>query len=439
MRRKDREEYTQKSKKLQEFMTEVAEEVGRRSGFVQRQSKMTAEVFAETLIFGGLDNPEAPLNELVQVSEDLGVTISEEGLHQRMNERAVAFLRDLLASSLKQFKAQGTIPDEVLNQFTSMNLLDSTQVTLPEELAEFFAGFNSEGSRAMLKMQLSIDYLTGRLNAIRFGAGRDPDQNCDLAEQVAKEGSLEVFDMGYGSLERLDRLANLIKAYFLTRFKSGTNVYASASAEKPLDLVDWLDAQGDTVDQNVFLGATKRLRVRLVAQRLPDHVVAERRRKARRNAKKKGRTVSQRHLRLLAWTICITNVPPDMLTAEQVMIIYRLRWQIELFFKLCKSQFRLAAIGPWRLDRILCHLFARLIAIVFFQWLIAPWRFLDDAELSPTKAWRVVRRASRSLLDAIRTRDLDELTALLLSITDDFLRYALKNSRVKSPSTLARL
>jgi hypothetical protein len=440
MRRKSKNEYTQECEMLQTFMQDIATEQGVMSGFVQRQSKMTATVFAETLILGWLDNPEATLNDLVQVSAKLGVEISEPGLHGRINDEGVALLKSLLDSSLKQFAAKGAVPAEVLQRFSRVNLLDSTQITLPKALEAYFSGYNSPGTEAALKIQLSVDYLQGRLNALRMGPGRVPDQTCDLAVQLATPGSLQLFDMGYAVLKYLRQIDDQ-DAYYLTRCKTRTNIYAHLEDADPLDLAAWLEVHATArgvVDQWVFIGAEERLPVRLVAWRLPQAEVDKRRRQAHQNARKKQRAVTQRHLQLLAWGLLITNIPSDWLPTPTLIALYRVRWQIELFFKLCKSQFCLAVVGPWRLPRLLCQLYARLLGVVLFQWLIAPWRFLDGRELSPVKAFPIVRRQALPLLKALAADGLG-LDVILAEMSDDFLRYALKTPRKKSPSTFALL
>jgi hypothetical protein len=441
MRRKSQDEYSRKSEMIQAFMQPIATEQGIESGFVKRRSKLTATGFTETMVLGVLDQPEATLNELVQIRAKIGIEISEPGLHSRINDEGVALLKGLLDISLKQFAAHSGVPADVLVQFSRVDILDSTQITLPKTLADHFAGYNSPGTDAALKIQLSLDYLQGRLNALHLGAGRVPDQNCDLAAQLATPDSLQLFDMGYAVLERLRRIDEQ-QAYFLTPLKTRTNVYAHRDAAQPLDLAAWLTAQaqaGNTViDQGVFVGEEERLPVRLVAYRLPQAKVDQRRRQAHHNARKKGRQVTHRHLQLLAWGLMITNVPVEKLASEALLTLYRVRWQIELFFKLCKSQFRLAVVGPWRLPRLLCQLYARLIGIVLFQWLTAPWRFLDEGELSPVKAFPIVRRQALPILQALAAGGMG-LTVILAQMSDDFLRYALKSSRKKSPSTFARL
>jgi hypothetical protein len=438
MHRTSEQKYNRYSAIIQEFMDPIATEQGLASGFVKRRSKLSATTFTETLVLGVLNNPEATLNELVQISAKLGVDVSEPGLHGRINEQGVALLKGLLDSSLKQFAAQGSVPAEVLAQFSRVDILDSTQMILPAALAPYFAGHNSPGTAASLKLQLSVDYLHGRLNALQVGAGRSPDQTCDLAAQLATPGSLQLFDMGYAVLDRLRRIGEK-HAYFLTPLKTRTNVYLHVADSHPLDLAAWLTAHDqDLVEHGLFVGEEERLPVRLVAVRLPQPKVDARRRQAQHNARKKGRQVTPRHLDLLAWQLLMTNVPEHLLAAEALVTLYRVRWQIELFFKLCKSQFKLAAVGPWRLHRVLCHLYARLIGIVLFQWLIAPWRFLDEGELSPVKAFPIVQRQALPILHALHAGGVG-LADILADMSDDFLRYALKTPRKSSPSTFTRI
>lgn len=75
---------TRKSEQLQQFVEETSQDLSRVTGFVQRRSKMTGAHFLKTVVFGWTNNPVAPLNELIQHSTHLGVSISEAGLQQRI-------------------------------------------------------------------------------------------------------------------------------------------------------------------------------------------------------------------------------------------------------------------------------------------------------------------------------------------------------------------
>jgi len=66
---------TQLTQALQEVFTTTADALARRTGFVQRTSKLTGALFAQTLVFGWLFNPQASLDGLAQVAAAVGVTI----------------------------------------------------------------------------------------------------------------------------------------------------------------------------------------------------------------------------------------------------------------------------------------------------------------------------------------------------------------------------
>lgn len=430
--------FSQKSKMLQEFLSKEAEQCSRESGFVLRQSKMTGACFATTLIMSWLANPEATLNDLIQSSSELGITITESGLHQRLNDRAVAFMKALLERSINWFQDRQRLPAGVLQQFSQVNVLDSSLVTLPEELHEQFAGMGWCGGSAAAKLQLSFDYLTGALNALEITAARRPDQKCQLHRQHACAQSLHLFDLGYFDQQVFADLDHQ-QAYFISRLQTQTALYEAADDTQALDLLTLLQAQGDSQGEvRVYLGRRTRVPVRLIFARLPEPVVAERRRKARQKARKHGQTCSKRLLVLLAWSLFITNVPDEWLTTEQIVAVYRVRWQVELVFKLWKSQAKLKHVGQWKPARVLCQFYARLLSIVLFHWAVAPWRFAAPIELSLPKAFRILQRHANGLLDAM-AEGWSRMPDLLQRLTEVFLRFAPKNVRKKAPSTYQQL
>jgi hypothetical protein len=171
------------------------------------------------------------------------------------------------------------------------------------------------------------------------------------------------------------------------------------------------------------------------SQRLPVRLVLSRRRTAYANAKRKGRQPSQKYLALLAWSFFITNVPDTMLSATQIIQFYRIRWQIELIFKLCKSQLHIDTVQGCGEHRILCQLYARLILFVLLCDVVAAFRFLEERELSLVKAFQIFSDYADQFIQCLRGA-YSSLTTVLLAMKDDFLRLALKNRRKKSPSTL---
>lgn len=426
--------YKTESRVLQTFLETYAEAVGQETGFVQRRSKLNSALLVQTLILSCVDKPEASLNQMVQWSNELGLELSAQGLNKRLNERAVNFLRGLVERAVGSLRRQASVAEAQLKQFSEISIVDSTQVALPECLAVQFAGYGGNASSASVKFQLCFDYLAGHIRALEVEAGRNSDHGCQLHRQQLTKGSLQLFDLGYFDQSALADIAQA-EAYFICRLHPQVGLYKSVSASTSINLVDWLKPlKGDRYEFASYVGSQERVVVRVLLQRLPTNIVEERRRKAQATARRLGKTYSQSHMTLLDWSILITNVPHDKLSFEQVMALYPIRWQIELMFKLWKSHAKLASVGRWKPERVLCHLYARLLALLLFHWLIAPWRFGQWGELSLTKAFQVFQRYISRLAHAI-VAHWRGVEAVLEKMTRDFLRFALKNKRRKSPSS----
>jgi hypothetical protein len=417
------------------FFEKTAETAARQTKFVIRRSKLTGSIFVQTLVCGWAEQPEASLNDLAETAADLGVSITAQGLDERINAAAVALFEALSQESLRWFQQRRPLDVAVLRQFTAVEILDSSYIALPATLKESYPGSAGDGPAACLKVQLLLDFLTGELQQIVFQTGCDPDQAYEADLSTLRPGVLRLSDLGYFKLERFQTIADR-QAYFLTRLDLQTTL-RDAGTDEPFDLLTWLQNESAPLcERQCLVGATHRLPCRIIAMRLPQAVVDRRRQRARADARRKGRTVSERHLALLAWNIYMTNVPATLLSAEQVAQLYPVRWQIELIFKLWKSEFALDRVAGFRRERVLCELYAKLIAAVLLCFLTAAQRLTLESELSLTKAAHILHRHIIRLAQSLITND---LPAILQQLSQRLQRFAGKTKRRKTPSTLRQL
>lgn len=85
------------------------------------------------------------------------VDITPAGLQQRMTERAVTFLREVLQSAFATFHSVGTVcEDGVFAAFERVHIVDSTGFGLPASLAKEFPGAGGSGSKAGAKIQTGV-------------------------------------------------------------------------------------------------------------------------------------------------------------------------------------------------------------------------------------------------------------------------------------------
>jgi hypothetical protein len=424
---------TQLAPKFQVFFTQTAEAIAHKSGFVQRESKLTGAVFLQSVVFGFVEQPDACLTDLIGTSDDLGVPITKQGLHGRI-QRAVPFLREMFEHSLHLFRHDLPLDVAVLKQFSGVFITDSTVVTLPESLQAEFPGCGGSGPDAALKIQLTFELLCGRIDTVDFEPGRSPDQTYDGHGQAIQSGALYMSDLGYFVVKRFQQI-DQHRAYFLSRFDLQTAIFTPETGEQ-LDLLAWLRTQAQPcVETEWLVGAREKLRCRVIVMRLPQEVADRRRQKARETAQRKGRTPSLRHLELLGWNIYMTNVPATMLTFHQVWVMYSVRWQVELIFKVWKSQIALDRVAGRHRERILTELYAKLIGAVVFDFLMAPFRLIEH-ELSRVKVHHIIQHYALRL--AQRLSSIEDIVELLDKIISRCLKDARTDKR-KRPTTLRKL
>jgi hypothetical protein len=351
------------------FASDDIEAAARRTGFVQRTSKITGKLFLALVTFGAWSDAKTTLAQLAaKVTQLEGhVDVSPEALHQRMNKRAMAFLQDMLQQALGKMQAVAHVCDDHLfDPFFKVYIADSTGFSLPENLKDAFPGSGGSATKAGAKIQLIWEYKKSLVEHFALMAWKIPDNKyVDIVVALARKGSLFLFDLGYFKIKALARIA-AAGAYFLTRLNHQANLFVEENGHLvSFDVVSFLKTiEGNLLEKQISIGAKDLVGARLIASRVPEHVVNERRRVAQKRAKKKGYTPSKAHLELLAWNLFITNVPSTIWSSLTVVKAYPIRWQIELIFKSWKSYCHLAAINAKKADTVLCYLYGRMLLIV---------------------------------------------------------------------------
>lgn len=416
---------------LQEVLNVVARQAGRESGFVQRERKLNGAGFVQTLVFGWMANPQASLEELSQAAATCGVEITPQGLAERFTEQAAACVRQVLEASLSYAVEAAGGSVAALAHFNGVYLQDSTVIPLPASLATVWHGCgNQSGGSAGLKVQTVFEYQSGRLRlSLHPASAHDsPLQSLDLPQ-----GALRLADTGYFHIHSFQAL-NERQVYWLTRIPAHVRVWQPEGHAQ--SLVEWLEqhATEGCCDALVRLSG-QQFACRLLAQRVSAAVAQQRRDWAQADAQRRGRMVTPSVLALCDWTVMATNLSSSQLSLAEAVTLLRLRWQIELLFKLWKRQ---AVFHDWRSQqpwRILCEVYAKLLMLVVQHWLLllACW---DLPDRSLFKAAQTLRKHAFHLAAV-----LFDLPRLLLAL--DLIRRTVSrcrlNKRLAHPATFQRL
>jgi hypothetical protein len=416
---------------LQHLFGSIADEVGAATGIIVRQRKFSALSLARTFVLGFLQNPEASDEDLAQVAMTCGVEVTPQAIEQRHTSKLVAFFEQLFRRAVNVAVGSDKALAEILERFTSVTILDSTSITVPDSLKDRFPGCGGTYGRgqAGFKLQTELDLRSGALSHIEIEAGNSPDSATTRQQVERPAGSLRITDLGFFCVAVFSALMNA-GAHFLSRLQFRTGVLLR-NREKVDDLLCWLSRQkGPFVDVPILLGITEQLPCRLLAWRLPPEQANRRRQKLKRESQSKyGKQPGAARLAWCDWTILVTSVPPDMLSPEEAVILYRARWQVELLFKRWKSQDKVAVLSGSTEARQMVRVWVRLLAALVQHWLV-----IASAWGDPTRSLSKVCEAVRKFVGRIAAA-LDHRSALE-EVIAEFCRTVAKtckrNKRTKA-------
>lgn len=388
------------------FTTEELEELARESEFVQRKGKIDGSTFIRLVALNTENLRKESLNDLtITLRREYDIDIAKQSLHERFNDKAVLFLKLSLAKLLQdRVSTEKILP--FAPKFNRILIKDSVCFQVDESLAEYYPGSGGSASKAAVRIQFEYDLLGGVINDLAIHAFTDQDAtNSTATMETVQEGDLIIRDLAY---MHLDALGGFIEkgASFLCRLNTKTKVYQEVNGELKevkfhLIVKRMREYKINKIDEDVYIGINEMLPVRLFIYLIPQEEYARRIRKANENAKKKGYTLSKEFKARAALNLFITNVTDGSLTLENAWALYRLRWQIELMFKVWKSIWEIDEVKKVKKPRFECYIISKLLIIVLCWQLV--WTtakallLLEGKALSFMKAFKTLKRYVRDL------------------------------------------
>lgn len=342
------------------FFTKEAKRLGEETGFKRRRSKITPSTFLKALV-SSCTSEHFSLEVFCDFLKEQGIKVSKQSLHERLNVRTEVFLKELSSSFLNYFQTEKLPELKGLEQFSSLNIIDSSTVSLHSALKELFKGSGGAASNAALKVQMMFDYLSGQVKALTLTSGCANDQGFDNYFNFIEAGGLYLMDLGYFKLTSFKKIIDG-QAFFVSKLLTGTKLFTLD--KQPLNLLTLLTNSKPLHAQQVLLGAHHKIPVRLVAQRLTEECAGRRRQRLKEDHRRRGFKPSQESLALLNWSIYITNTTESQISNEKINQIYALRWQIELVFKLSKSVMHIDSIRTTKSSRVVIETYGKFISIM---------------------------------------------------------------------------
>lgn len=307
------------------------------------------------------DHQWAAENDALFLANGAGVEISVSGLAQANRNRplepylvmmqavmaGVANLPHRKLRALDKKTWQGIV--QLLHR---TNLFDATTLKLPPKLSEF-APAKHEGEAAM-KMQLCINGESGAFKRILFTPepGNDsPYFETMLGDLDEEEGRIYVFDAGYWKIDTYCEIAESGNDFVTKR---AGRIKPHVVRELPLPKTDELSSGYEVLeDALVYLGQRRDRIFRML-----------------RVQQTNGQEI-----------VLITSLLE--LSADQICLLYRYRWTIEIVFRWLRQTLEL--------DHLMSHHpvgIVRQILIALIVWGLLVIANQDTEKLSPKQLWR---------------------------------------------------
>ena len=421
---------------LQALFTEGADALNQEIGFIQRERGFTVGSLVALLVFGWIERPRQSFAAL-----SMRAGVSAQALQQRLTDKAVVFFQALLQEALR-ITLMGRPPlIPLVRRFTAIQVHDSTQLPLPASLAADYpacGGLDGQRGKAGWKLLIRFDLLTGGLLPFTILPGKTSDRQA-LPEPLIdlRAGMLYLADLGFFCLARLRQVVQR-QAHYITRLPAHVNVTGADGVTRLVG--EWLHHKnGSILDEMVWLGHERELRTRLVACRLPEPVAAERRRKLRAKNRKRQRNVSANQLALCDWWVGVTDLSVTELSADEVRILYGLRWQVELLFKHWKQSNGLGDVRGRTAASVQVEYLAKLLgAIVTHCQALLSGGPLEGKNRQAIH--RLVCDACAQLASALQTQaTLEEIVLIMQDLSGKLKHLRRRPRRKRTASTRQRL
>jgi len=263
------------------------------------------------------------LRTAVADAELAGVAVlSDTALMNRMR-KATPWLQWLALNLMKHFGHETGCPDW-LSGFR-VRCLDASVVTRPGSTGTDWRLHFSFGLFDMCFDQFVI-------------AGQEIGES--FRNFSARSGDLLLADSGYAHLSGLRHVIEQGGDFLVRLYYRAFALYDVRDGHK-INLLNELQHLTPNATHELWTmgrsqdGSTVRMRV--CVRRLDRRTARNAQNATLRRAKRKGERLSPEALRFHQYVVVATSVGEDRLTAEQVLSLYRMRWQIELAIKRLKT------------------------------------------------------------------------------------------------------
>lgn len=362
------------------------------------------------ILFYGIDTNVKSLRLIsLNAQQTHSIEISKQAIDRRFSSGSTCFVKELLKETISSQVNTEIEPDE-LHMFKTVRIKDSTTFDIHPSLADVFEGFGKGGgkcSKAGVSIQFEYDIKSGNVLDIDLQAAVSKDATDAISKKEdINEKDLIIRDLGYYSDVMIEHFIQR-SAFFVSKLYHNVSVRLNQEDEK-IDfnaLYRQMTAKEVTcLDLNVYIGKKKRP-VRLIAQLVPEQVYQKRIIQRNKENKSMGYTTSDEFKSRARFNLHICNIASSDCSPETILKLYRIRWQIELVFKIWKSIMHIDIFPKMKKERFLTSLYLKLL------WVFINWHIISSCRnlfyqtkkrlLSIFKSFQTLKEANIELRKAI--------------------------------------
>lgn len=357
--------------------SEKIEQFARETGFIERERKVQPVAFLWVLVIHFGTRLTRRLAELKKgYDQRLGLaTITYPGWYLRFTPELSKFLKRCLEYALGELAREpGRELDPKLAAFEDVFIKDSTVVRLHASLATKWPATRSRKIAAGVKVDTLVSVRANGPKTVALVGERTPEVKLLRVGPWVKNRIL-LADLGFYSHRLFVKIVE----------NGGSFVSRAKASADPLFVRSYTVHRGRAID-------LEGKRLSEVLPRLDRGVLdAEVELSFKRRVYNGRRASDTARFRLVAvwdeahrqYHTYLTNIGPEVLSAEEVASLYRMRWEIELTFKELKSQYALDAFRTTNANIVEALIWAALLTLVASRRLYNLVRARAPPELLP--------------------------------------------------------
>jgi len=329
----------------------------RETGVVERERKIDVVIlFWVTTLGFGVRFLSAIRGLKRKYEEKSKTTLSISSFYDRFTPEMVDFLRKCVLHAI-EFQAQqpGRVLDDKLKRFKDLVIQDSTIIRLHESLAKIWPAARTKKIAAGVKVSCIVSAVADSPKSVRIYPERTSEAKILRLGPWLRDRIL-LIDLGYFKYLFFDRIDGY-GGFFVSRLKGNANPRIVGVSQK------W---RGNSID--VIGEKLRDVLPRLKREVLDVEVEVEFK---RRKYKGKQSTVKRRFRMVCVFNsesgeyhTYLTNIRVDILSAEEIALLYGARWEIELIFKELKSHYRMDQIPSANPNIVKCLIWIAILTLM---------------------------------------------------------------------------